>query len=106
MLFFLYNKLSYMDVLVRFDELEPFERQMPVYFKGFKMGKTTKIFPDDDFQNTYLKLRLKKSKMKFPSNISVNIKMKKNGGYVNILYPNEPTLKKLKENDVIVWYYY
>lgn len=101
MLFLLYNKLSYMDVLVRFDELEPFERQMPVYFKGFKIGKTTKIFPDDDFQNTYLKLRLKKSKMKFPSNIMVNIKMKKNGGFVNILYPDEPTIKILNENDVI-----
>lgn len=101
MMFLLYNKLSFMDVLVRFDDVEPFERQMPVYFKGFKIGKTTKIFPDENYQNTYLKLRLKKSKMEFPSNISVNIKMKKSGGYVNVLYPDEPTLKKLKENDVI-----
>ena len=102
MIFLLYNKLSYMDVLVRFDDIEPFERQMPVYFKGFKIGKTTKIFPDDDFQNTYLKLKIKRTKLKFPANVKVNIKMKKSGGYVNLIYPTEPTIKYLRENDVIV----
>lgn len=100
-LFLLYNRLTYMDVIVKFDDLEPFDRQMPVYFKGFKIGKTTKIYPDKDYQNTYLKLKLKSSKINFPSNVSVNIKKKKIGGYVNIIYPDAPSLTKLKNDDVI-----
>ncbi len=99
--YLLYNQFAYTNVLVKFDELEPFEKQMNVYFKGFKIGKTTQIYPNKDFTNTYLKLKLDRKKGNFPSNIKVNIKKKKNGGYVNILYPNDPSLKKLKNNDEI-----
>lgn len=98
----IYNRLTYIDIVVKFDDLEPFDRQMPVYYKGFKIGKTTKIYPSKDYINTYLKLRLKSSKItNFPSNISVNIKKKKSGGYVNIIFPSSPSLTKLKNDDVI-----
>ena len=55
---FAYQKLAYLNILVKFDDLEPFERKMNVYYKGFKIGKTTKIFPDKDYKNTYLKYYL------------------------------------------------
>ena len=77
---------------------------MNVYFKGFKIGKTVKIYPNDDYTNTYLKLKLKTPKTKFPSNISANIRKKKTGGYVDILFPDEPELKQLKNNDEITWH--
>lgn len=99
--YLIYESFSYTNILVRFDELEPFEKQMNVYFKGFKVGKTTKIYPNDDYTNTFLKVKLKTKKSQFPSNIKVNIKKKKSGGYVDIEYPDEPTLARLKNNDVI-----
>ncbi len=100
-LYFVYEYFSYTNILVKFDELEPFEKQMNVYFKGFKVGKTTKIYPNDDYTNTFLKVKLKAKQSHFPSNIKVNIKKKKSGGYVDILYPDEPTLARLKNNDII-----
>lgn len=100
-LFLLYNKLAFMNIIVKFDELEPFEKQMAVYFKGFRIGKTTKIYPDKDYQNTYLKLRLYRGKVNLPSNSTVKIRKIKAGSYVDVLYPNEPTLSRLKDNDEI-----
>ncbi len=99
--FLIYEKFAYTTIFVRFNDLEPFEKQMSVYFNGFKVGKTTKIYPNKDYTNTYLKLKLNSSKAKFPKNISVNIKKKKTGGYVDIEYPDEPSLIKLKDNDEI-----
>lgn len=93
--------MSNMDVIVKFDDLEPFEKQMPVYYKGFKIGKTTKIYPDKDYKNTYLRLKLKGNKINFPDNIFVRIKKKGTGGYVSIIYPDSPSLKKLKNEDII-----
>ncbi len=100
-LFLIYNKMTNMDVIVKFDDLEPFEKQMSVYYKGFKIGKTTKIYPDKDYQNTYLRLKLKGNKINFPNNIFVRIKKKNMGGYVSIIYPDSPSLTKLKNEDVI-----
>ncbi len=99
--YLIYESFAFTNVLVKFDELEPFEKQMNVYFRGFKVGKTTKIYPNDDYTNTYLKLKLKANKANFPKNIQVNIRKKKSGGYVDIEYPDEPSLTKLKNNDEI-----
>lgn len=96
-----YTQFTYMTVMVRFNELEPFEKQMNVYFKGFKIGKTTQIYPNKDYTNTFLKLRLNKKSSHFPSNVKVNILKKKAGGYVNVIFPNDPSLKQLKNNDEI-----
>lgn len=98
---FLYNRFAFINIIVKFDELEPFEKQMNVYYKGFKVGRTTKIYPDKDYINTYLKLKLKASKVNFPSNITVRINKKKSNGYVSILYPDDPSLIKLKNNDQV-----
>lgn len=99
--YWLYHQFEFVNVLVKFDELEPFERNMNVYFKGFKVGKTTKIYPNKDYTNTYLKVRLKAARANFPSNITMNIKKKKTGGYLNIVVPDNPSLKQLKNNDEI-----
>lgn len=99
--YLIYDSLSYYNVIVKFDDLEPFEKPMNVYFKGFKIGKTVKIYPNEDYTNTYLKLKLNAPQTKFPSNITAKIRKKKTGGYVDILFPSEPCLKPLKHNDEI-----
>ena len=99
--FLLYNYFMYIEVIVKFDELEPFDKKMNVYFKGFQIGKTIKIYPDKDFQNTYLKIRLRRREITLPSNSTVKIRKIKSGSYVDILYPDNPSLTDLKNNDVI-----
>lgn len=100
-LFLLYNRLAFINIVVKFDALEPFDRQMNVYFKGFKIGRTTKIYPDADYKNTYLNLRLYRGKINLPVNSTVKIRKIKAGSYVDVLYPDNPSLRKLRNNDEI-----
>ena len=98
---FLYQKLAFLNILVKFDDLEPFEKQMNVYYKGFKIGKSTKIYPDKDYTNTFLKLKIHPNNINLPENITAKIQKKGTGGYINIIYPDAPSLKKIKNDDVI-----
>lgn len=98
---FLYNKLAFLNVVVKFDELEPFDKQMNVYYKGFKIGKTTKIYPDDEYKNTYIKLKISPHDIKLPSNIVAKIKKRKTKEFVNIIYPESPAIKYIQDNDII-----
>lgn len=99
--YFFYNMINYLYVIADFDELEPFQKNMKVYFKGFKIGQTTKIYPNENYTKTFLKLKLHKRSTNFPENIKANIKMNKTGGYVDIVYPDEPVIKRLKNNSSI-----
>lgn len=99
--FFLYNKLAFLNLVVKFDDLEPFEKQMDVYYKGFKIGKTTKIYPDEDYQNTYLKLKIHPHNIKLPNNITAKIKKSTLNNYISIEYPDSPSLTRIKNYDEI-----
>ncbi len=99
--FLLYNKLAFLNLVVKFDELEPFDKQMNVYYKGFKIGKTTKIYPDKDYKNTYLKLKLHPHDINLPNNITAKIKKSAISNYISIEYPDSPSLTKIKNYDEI-----
>lgn len=97
----LYNKLAFLNLVVKFDDLEPFEKQMNVYYKGFKIGKTTKIYPDKDYQNTYLRLKIHPHDIKLPNNITAKIKKSTLNNYISIEYPDSPSLNNIKNYDEI-----
>lgn len=99
--YFFYNKVAFLNVIVSFDELEPFDKKLPVYYKGYKIGKSGKIFPDKDYVKTYVKLKITPSDIKLPSNVTARIEKTDSKDFINIIYPNDVSLKKLSEGDVI-----
>lgn len=89
-------------IKAEFTELAPFSAKMPVYFKGFKIGKVTKIQPKDDFTTTLMHVTLFVEEIKFPQNITLQIKtFKKNLTYAELELPDEPSDKILKDGDTI-----
>lgn len=100
--FFIYDKTSHINIIVKFNDLEPLERSLPVYLKGFRIGKTTKVYPDKDFQNTYISLKLNSKNFNLPKNISAKIVKGKIGGYINLIYPEAPEIARIKNNDEIM----
>ncbi len=100
-LYFFYNKVAFLNVIVSFDELEPFDKKLPVYYKGYKIGKSGKIFPDKDYIKTYVKLKITPANIKLPSNVTARIEKSDTKNFINIIYPNDVSLKKLSEGDVI-----
>ena len=99
--FFIYNKLAYLNILVKFDELEPYDKSMNVYLKGFKIGKTELIYPDKDYSNTYIKVKLNRKYLNLPKNISAKIVRNKGTKYINLIYPASPAIERLKNNEII-----
>jgi len=91
-----------MHIKAEFTELAPFNARMPVYFKGFKIGKVTKIAPKDDFKSTLMYITLFPDEIKFPQNIILQIKTyKRNLAYAEIQLPEKPDDKILKDGAVI-----
>ncbi len=89
-------------IKAEFTELAPFSSKIPVYFKGFKIGKVTKIEPKDDFSSTLMYVTLFPEKLAFPKNIHLQIKnYKKNLAYAEIVLPEKPDAKKLKDGDIV-----
>ena len=87
--YFFYNKVAFLNVIVSFDELEPFDKKLPVYYKGYKIGKSGKIFPDKDYVKTYVKLKITPSDIKLPSNVTARIEKSDSKDFINIIYPND-----------------
>ncbi len=96
-----YNRFAYLHVVVKFDNLEPFEKQVPVYYKGFKVGKSVKIYPDKDYINTYLKLKLAPADVRLPDNIIAKLQKNNKTRYINLIPPDEASVAKIKEGDII-----
>lgn len=89
-------------IKAEFTELAPFSSNMPVYFKGFKIGKVTKIEPKDDFTATQMSITLFPEKIKFPKNVYVKVKnYKQNVMYAEIELPELASEKTLKDGDII-----
>ena len=99
--FMAYNRFAYLHVVVKFDNLEPFEKQVPVYYKGFKVGKSVKIYPDKNYINTYLKLKLAPADVQLPDNIIARLQKSNQTNYINLIPPDEASTTKIKEGDVI-----
>jgi ABC-type transporter Mla subunit MlaD len=92
-------------VSAKFDELGPISKSMPVYYKGFKVGKTGKVMPSTDFKTTHVKLVFKSNMSLLPENVYAKVRKfndeEKTGHYIEIDYPNVPAKSMLKKGDVI-----
>ena len=76
---FIYNTFFFLRISVKFEDLEPFNGNIPVYYKGFKIGSSDKI----------------------PQNIKAALKTSDNKQYIKILYPDSPTVARLKQGNII-----
>ncbi|MCD7880005.1 MAG: hypothetical protein LUG16_08760 [Candidatus Gastranaerophilales bacterium] len=97
----IYNKLSHLSIIVNFKDMEPFEKNLSVYYKGFKVGKTTKIYPDKHYKNTFVKLNLHPADVELPDNIRARVQKSNRTDYINLVAPDEASVVMLKNGDII-----
>lgn len=94
-------------ITVQFDELAPFEANMPVYYKGFKVGRTRSIKPSKDFKHTLVKIVINYKDLRLPKNTTALVKKidkgEKEGSfdYIELEYPDSPSLYYLKTGSLI-----
>ena len=91
---YLYNWAHYTRITAVFNEAEPLENNMNVFFKGFRIGKVTGVEPNEDYTATYLHIVLFPADIRLPENISVKVKDYKNEyTYVDIILPKDASPK-------------
>ncbi len=94
-------------ITIQFDKLEPFEANMPVYYKGFKVGRTRNIKPSKDFKHTFISVVLNYDGLKLPKNTTAVVKKRDRGeyhkslDYIELEYPDSPSIYYLKTGSII-----
>ncbi len=94
-------KTNNITVRAEFEQLEPFPSSLPVYYRGFKLGHSTKVYPSKDFTKTYVNLVLNIDELALPDNSAIKIRTKNKKDYIELLYPNEPSVNYLKNGSTI-----
>ncbi len=93
-------------VTAEFKTLRPFQTSAPIYYNGFKIGKIVKVFPNKNYTATVVTMKLYPKHLRFPINISANLKKEKNHrnkkyDYIDLIYPKSPSIYYLKNGDRI-----
>ena len=96
-LYTMYN----MRVTAVFDELEPFPKNINVYYRGFKFGRTIRVYPSEDFKTTKVDMILNIKGINLPDNIVAKVRTKNKKDFIEIEYPDEPSVTYLKNHSVI-----
>lgn len=100
-LFYLFYILGSTKIIIHFEDLEPLKQHLPVYYNGFKLGHTTKIYPDKDYKSTLVDIRIILKHLKLPANTSAVLKRKDKKDYIELEYPDAPYIQNLRHNDII-----
>lgn len=92
-------------VTVQFQEARPIRHRMSVYYKGFRIGHTMRMRPSKDYRTTLLTVVLNPTDIKLPINVTARLNKEKKGwrthDFIEIIYPNSPSLTYLKDGDII-----
>jgi ABC-type transporter Mla subunit MlaD len=97
-----YEKMFGYYINARFSELGPLSQSMPVYYKGYKIGKTKEIKPSEDYKYTLVSILLFPKNLKLPENTFAKVKKLGIGrNYIELEYPQKPSEKFLSRGGII-----
>ena len=99
--FYVIYLLSQICVTVDFKELEPFKGSLPVFYKGFRLGHTSRVYPGPDYQSTRVDLQIRLRNLELPENTYAIIRRKDKKDYIELVYPNSPYLAPLRNKSII-----
>ena len=93
-LLLIYRHFTSFYIVAKFKELRPHMKNMPVYYKGLKIGRAHKVRHSKDLAHTYMDIVISKKGMMLPINSTVLLKKekrnKKEKDFLEIIYPKEP----------------
>lgn len=99
---YLYKMAHYTHITAVFDEAEPIPPGMKVFYKGFLIGKVTKVIPNEDYTAVHMHIVLFPEEVKIPDNISVKIREYKDDfDYVDIVSPELASTEFLKNGSEV-----
>ena len=98
---FIVHNLFNIHITAVFEDLEPFPKNLNVYYKGFKLGRSIRVHPSKDFTTTQVDMVLKAKDLSLPDNITAKVKSKNKKDYIELEYPDAPSITYLKNHSFI-----
>lgn len=98
----LYKQKHRYNLTAKFEESGPLHKNMPVYYKGYHIGKTQNVEPSKDYKYTLVKIILFPKSPKLPENIVAKVKradMRKD--YINLQGSADGSTAILKSGSTI-----
>lgn len=96
---------TYTYLTVEFNDARPVKNKIPVYYKGYRIGKVENIKPSDNFQTTLVTIVLYPRDLKLPENTTALLTREKRDrkevDFINLIYPENPSELMLKDGDKI-----
>lgn len=99
--FYLFYILGTTKITIHFEDLEPLKHNLPVYYNGFKLGRTTNVYPSKDYKSTMVDVRVVLKNLVLPANTTAILRRKDKKDYIELDYPDSPYLARLRHGDVI-----
>ena len=100
-----YRFKTYTYLTVEFNDARPVRNKIPVYYKGYRIGKVEKIKPSDNFQTTLVTIVLYPKNLKLPENTTALLtrekRERKEIDFINLIYPEKPSENNLISGDKI-----
>lgn len=89
-------------ITAKFAKSEPLYINMPVYYKGYKIGRTQKIEPTEDYKYTLVKIVLYPKEPKLSKDVIAKAKNPNKGkDYIDLITPDQPSTTLLKNGSII-----
>ena len=101
LLHYMFYLLGTIKITASFKQLEPFRHNINVYYKGFRLGKTTKVHPSDNYQTTLIDMRIKNKGVQLPANTEIVLRRKDKKDYIELIYPDSPYIETLKHGAIV-----
>lgn len=89
-------------ITAKFSESGPLYKNMPVYYKGYNIGKTENIKPSEDYKYTFAKIMLYPQNPKLPDNVVAKVKnhnVRKE--YIDLIVSDSSSANLLKNGSTI-----
>lgn len=89
-------------ITIKFARSGPLNNNMPVYFRGYKIGQTVRIKPSKDYKNTLVKVWLYPREIKLPEDVTGKVKkLDSKNDYIDLITLDETLTTTLKNGSVI-----
>lgn len=98
---YIFYILSTTKITIEFKDLEPLKHRISVYYNGFKLGKSIRVYPSENYTTTSVDIRIKLKNLKLPKNTYAILRRKDKVDYIELEYPKTPYIEHLKNNDTI-----
>ena len=106
--YFIFRQFICMHLFAKFKELRPLHSNIPVYYKGIVIGKTTGKKHSSDGEHTLIKMILYPNKLMLPINTKVFLKKEKKNNkekdFLEFVYPKDPSNELISNFDILEGY--